>query len=123
LTVALLLLFCASCGSAAELARENTSGLTSDAIEGVRLAQQVQEGKAGSVFARAHAQELQDDVDQIREHVVDEELPGHQELEDLSGQVSEALGAIALHPDDAAVADSAEKTLSSVVSRLSGGGS
>jgi hypothetical protein len=63
------------------------------------------------VLARAHAQELQDDADQVEKNVYDQRLPGHEAIEQLADQISTALGNMAVRPDNPSVAEEARSSL------------
>jgi hypothetical protein len=85
--------------------------LLSDARDGSVLAGQVVAGRASSTFARTHARERQDDVDQVEQNAYDERLPGHGAIQQLAGQMSTALGDIVIEPDSPSVARQARTTL------------
>jgi outer membrane protein W len=121
LLAALLLLSASGCGSASQQAQMNQQSLVSDARDGALLADQVVHGRASSIFARAHAQELLDDVDQLEQNVTDEKLPGHESLRQAADQVSTALGTIVTQPHDTHVAAQAGQTLNQVADHLAGG--
>jgi hypothetical protein len=89
----------------------NVQSLVSDARDGSLLAEQIAAGRAGAVFARAHAQELQDDADQVQKNVYDQRLPGHEGIEQLADDISTALGNMAVKPDDPSVAKQAQAEL------------
>ena len=99
----------------------NQQSLVSDARDGALLADQIVHGRASSIFARTHAQELQDDVDQLEQNVTDEKLPGYESLRQGADQVNTALGAIVTQPGDPRVAAQAGATLTQVASHVAGG--
>jgi hypothetical protein len=101
----------AGCESASDRVQINVQSLVSDARDGSLLAEQVVAGRAGAVLARAHAQELQDDADQVEKNVYDQRLPGHEAIEQLADQISTALGNMAVRPDDPSVAEEARSSL------------
>ena len=107
----LLPLSVAGCESAPDRVQINVQSLVSDARDGSLLAEQIAAGRAGAVFARAHAQELQDDADQVQKNVYDQRLPGHEGIEQLADDISTALGNIAVKPDDPSVARQAQAAL------------
>jgi hypothetical protein len=107
----LLTLSVAGCESASNRVEINVQSLVSDARDGSMLAGQIVAGRAGATFARTHAQELQDDADQIEKNVYDQRLPGHEAIEQLADQISTALGNISVRPDDPSVARQAQSTL------------
>jgi hypothetical protein len=117
----LLLLSTPCCGSPGQQAQMNQQSLVSDARDGALLADQIVHGRASSIFARTHAQELQDDVDQLEQNVTDEKLPGHDALRQAADEVSTALGNIVMQPNDHRVAAQAGATLTQVASQVSGG--
>jgi GTP cyclohydrolase FolE2 len=117
----LLLLSTPCCGSASQQAQMNQQSLVSDARDGALLADQIVHGRASSIFARTHAQELVDDVDQLEQNVTDEKLPGHDALRQAADEVSTALGNIVTRPNDHRVAAQAGATLTQVASQVSGG--
>src|SRR4051812_30228259 len=86
----------AACESASDRVQINVQSLVSDARDGSLLAEQIVAGRAGAVFARTHAQELQDDADQVEKNVSDQRLPGHDAIEQLADQISTALGNMAV---------------------------
>ena len=99
------------CSSTTELVQINVQSLLSDARDGSVLAGQIVAGRASSTFGRAHARELQDDVDQVEQNVYDERLPGHQAIQQLADQISTALGGIVIEPDNPSVARQARTKL------------
>lgn len=115
-----LLVTASACASATDQSQMNVQSLISDARDGALLADQIVQGRVGAVFARAHAQELQDDVDQLKLNVTDERLPGHDTIRQAADQVSTALGDVVTEPDDPAVARRSERTLTEVAGHLSG---
>src|SRR4051794_8309483 len=70
----------AGCESASDRVQINVQSLVGDARDGSLLAEQIVAGRAGAVFARGHAQELQDDADQVEKNVYDQRLPGHEAI-------------------------------------------
>jgi hypothetical protein len=119
----LLFLSVVGCDSASERVQINVQSLLSDARDGSVLADQIVAGRASSVFARAQAQELQNDADQVQENVYDERLPGHEAIEQLADQVSTALGNLVIRPDDKSVARQARTTLTTLGEKASRMGS
>ncbi|TDO66523.1 hypothetical protein EV651_10488 [Kribbella sp. VKM Ac-2571] len=105
------LLAVTGCESTADRVQINAQSLQSDATDGAVLAGEIVAGRAGSTFARAHAQELQDDTAQIQKNVYDQRLPRYDDLQQLADQIGAALGAIAIRPDDVSVAQDARATL------------
>ena len=99
------------CESAADRVEINAQSLQSDATDGAVLAGEIVAGRAGPTFARAHAQELQDDTTQIQKNVYDQRLPGYADLQKLADQIGAALGALAVQPDDVSIARDARSTL------------
>jgi hypothetical protein len=89
----------------------NVQSLVSDARDGSLLAEQIIAGRAGAIFARAHAQELQDDAGQVEKNVYDQRLPGHEAIGQLADQIGTALGTMAVRPDDPSVAREARRSL------------
>jgi hypothetical protein len=113
-TVALCLgclLVVTGCESTADRVEINAQSLQNDATDGAVLAGEIVAGRAGATFARAHAQELQDDTTQIQKNVYDQRLPRHEDLQELADQIGAALGALAIKPDDVSVAQDARATL------------
>jgi hypothetical protein len=82
------------------------------------LAEQIDSGRAGAVFARAHAQELQDDADQVQKNVHDQQVPGHEAIEQLADQIGTALGNLAVSPDPS-VAQEARRSLDQLAEKAS----
>jgi hypothetical protein len=105
------LLLVTGCESTADRLEINLQSLQSDATDGAMLAGEIVAGRAGSNFARTHAQELQDDTTQIEKNVYDQRLPQYDKLQQLADDIGTALGTIAVRPDDPAVAGQAQKTL------------
>ena len=101
----------AGCESTADRVEINAQSLQSDALDGAVLAGEIVAGRAGSIFARAHAQELQDDTTQIEKNVYDQKLPKGDELQKLADQIGTALGTLAVQADDVQVARQARETL------------
>lgn len=99
----------------------NQQSLVSDARDGALLADQIVHGRTSTAFARTHAQELVDDVDQLEQNATDEKLPGNDALRQAADQISTALGNIATQPDDHRVAAQAGATLTQVAKHVSGG--
>ncbi|HEY0472816.1 MAG TPA: hypothetical protein VGD34_14150 [Kribbella sp.] len=91
----------------------------SDARDGSLLAEQIDSGRAGAIFARAHAQELQDDADQVQKNVHDQQVPGHEAIEQLADQIGTALGNLAVSPDDPSVAQEARRSLDQLAEKAS----
>jgi hypothetical protein len=116
-----LLLSTTACASPGQQAQMNQQSLVSDARDGALLADQIVHGRASTTFARTHAQELADDVDQLEQNATDEKLPGHDALRQAADQVSAALGAIVTQPNDHRVAAQAAAALTQVASQVSGG--
>jgi hypothetical protein len=113
-TVALcvgLLLVATGCESTADRVQINAQSLHNDATDGAVLAGEIVAGRAGPTFARSHAQELEDDTTQIEKNVHDQRLPRQEDLQQLADQIGAALGALAVRPDDASVAQDARATL------------
>jgi hypothetical protein len=105
------LLVVTACESTADRLEINLQSLQSDATDGAVLAGEIIAGRAGSNFARTHAQELQDDTTQIEKNVYDQRLPQYDKLQQLADDIGTALGTIAVQPDDASVAGQAQSTL------------
>jgi hypothetical protein len=105
------LLVVTGCESTADRVQLNAQSLQSNATDGAVLAGEIVAGRAGPTFARAHAQELQDDASQIEKNVYDQRLPRYDDLQQLADQIGAALGAIAVRPDDVSVARDARATL------------
>jgi hypothetical protein len=99
------------CESTADRVEINAQSLQSDALDGAVLAGEIVAGRAGATFARAHAQELQDDTTQIEKNVYDQNLPNADELQKLADQIGTTLGTIAIQADDAQVARQSRETL------------
>jgi hypothetical protein len=99
------------CETTADRVQINAQSLHSDATDGAVLAGEIVAGRAGATFARAHAQELQDDTAQIEKNVYDQRLPRYDDLQKLADQIGAALGAIAIQPDDVSIAQDARTTL------------
>jgi hypothetical protein len=106
-----LLAVMTGCESTGDRVEINAQSLQNDATDGAVLAGEIVTGRAGPTFARAHAQELQDDTTQIQKNVYDQRLPGHDDLQQLADQIGAALGAIAIQPDDVSIARDARATL------------
>lgn len=119
IAVLLLTLPAAGCASPAQRTEMNQQSLFGDAVDGSLLADQIINGQASATFARTHAQELQDDVEQIELNVTDERLPGSAELEQVANQLSSALNDMAVHPRDASVARRAQTTLEELAAKTS----
>jgi hypothetical protein len=113
----------AGCTSPQQRADMSRRSLVSDAAEGARLAQLIVDDQAGGTFARAHAQELADDVQKVQEQVADHGTTGRKELLDLADEVDSALGDITIHPTDHAVARDAQKALERLSAALAKVGS
>jgi hypothetical protein len=109
----------AGCESASDRVQINVQSLVSDARDGSLLAEQIDSGRAGAVFARAHAQELQDDADQVQKNVHDQQVPGHEAIEQLADQIGTALGNLAVSPDDPSVAQEARRSLDQLAQKAS----
>ncbi|GAA3100221.1 hypothetical protein JOF29_003144 [Kribbella aluminosa] len=105
------LLVVTGCESTADRVQINAQSLHTDAVDGAVLAGEIVAGRAGPTFARAHAQELQDDTSQIEKNVYDQRLPRYDDLQQLADQIGAALGSIATRPDDTSLAQSARATL------------
>ncbi|HWD81182.1 MAG TPA: hypothetical protein VG497_19950 [Kribbella sp.] len=105
------LLVLTGCESTADRVQINAQSLHSDAMDGAALAGEIAAGRAGATFARTHAQELQDDTDQIEKNVYDQRLPRYDELQQLADQIGAALGSMAVRPDDVSLAQDARATL------------
>lgn len=105
------LLAVTGCESTADRVQINAQSLHSDAVDGAVLAGEIVAGRAGATFARTHAQELQDDANQIEKNVYDQRLPRHDDLQQLADQIGAALGSMAVKPDDKSLAQSARATL------------
>jgi hypothetical protein len=99
------------CETTADRVQINAQSLQNDATDGAVLAGEIVAGRAGPTFARAHAQELEDDTTQIQKNVYDERLPGHEDLQQLADQIGAALGALTVQPDDVSIAQDARATL------------
>jgi len=99
------------CESTADRVEINAQSLQSDALDGAVLAGEIVAGRAGSIFARAHAQELQDDTTQIEKNVYDQKLPKGDELQKLADQIGTALGTMAVQADDVQIARQTRETL------------
>jgi hypothetical protein len=113
-----VLVLATGCYSSTSLVEINTSSLLSNARDGAMLARQVVIGNAGFFFARAHAQELQDDVVQIRNNVTDEKLPRWRRIEKLANRVAIDLGDLATTPQDATVARRVRSSLLELSHRI-----
>jgi hypothetical protein len=114
--VRLLLCLCClvavvGCESTADRVEINAQSLQNDALDGAVLAGEIAAGRAGATFARAHAQELQDDTTQIEKNVYDQRLPNAEEIQKLADQIGTALGTIAVQADDVEVARQSRETL------------
>ncbi len=96
----------------------NTQSLYGDAAEGARLAGLIARGQTTGVFARAHAQELEDDVTQVEQNVADQSIPGAERIQQLADQLGSALGDLATHPDDGPAASHAETALTELAAKL-----
>jgi len=114
----LVLLSVAACASGSQLMQANAQSLLSDARDGALLADQIVRGRASAIFARAHAQELQDDVNQAEQNFSDEELPGHERLQQLADQLSSTLGSIVIQPADASTARHARTDLQQLSDKI-----
>jgi hypothetical protein len=101
----------AGCESTADRVEINAQSLQSDALDGAVLAGEIVAGRAGATFARAHAQELQDDTTQIEKNVYDQKLPNADQLQKLADQIGTALGTIAVQADDVQIARQSRDTL------------
>jgi hypothetical protein len=99
------------CESTADRVEINAQSLQNDALDGAVLAGEIVAGRAGATFARAHAQELQDDTMQIEKNVYDQKLPNAEEIQKLADQIGTALGTIAVQADDVEVARQSRETL------------
>jgi hypothetical protein len=99
------------CESTADRVEINAQSLQSDALDGAVLAGEIAAGHAGATFARAHAQELQDDTTQIQKNVYDQKLPHGDELQQLADQIGTALATIAVQADDVQIARQSRDTL------------
>jgi hypothetical protein len=99
------------CESTADRVEINAQSLQSDATDGAVLAGEIVAGRAGATFARAHAQELQDDTTQIEKNVYDQKLPNADQLQKLADQIGTALGTIAVQADDVQIARQSRDTL------------
>jgi len=97
----------------------NTQSLVSDARDGALLADQITLGRTSAIFARAHAQELQDDVNQAEQNFSDEKLPGYEQLQQLADQLSSTLGSIVTQPDDVSTARQAATELRQLSDKIS----
>jgi hypothetical protein len=113
------LLSLAACASSSQLVQMNTQSLVSDARDGALLADQIARGRTSAIFARAHAQELQDDVNQAEQNFSDEKLPGYEQLQQLADQLSSALGSIVTQPDDVSTARRAGTDLRQLSDKIS----
>jgi len=107
-----------ACGSISQQDEINTTRLSSTAVDGSVLAGLIANGRAGAIFARAHAKELQENADSVRLSAADVRAPGHPTLEKLAEQVSSALGDLVAHPDDGAVARRAQARLKALSSKI-----
>jgi hypothetical protein len=105
------LLIVTGCESTADRLEINLQSLQSDATDGAMLAGEIIAGRAGANFARTRAQELQDDTTQIEKNVYDQRLPQYDKIQQLADDIGTALGTIEVRPDDASVAEQAQKTL------------
>ncbi|HET6167354.1 MAG TPA: hypothetical protein VFE07_11050 [Marmoricola sp.] len=110
-SASVVLLALAACTSPSQRGEMSRQSLSSDAAEGARLADQVDRGRVSRIFARAHAQELADDVSAIEKKIADNGTTNGAELLRLADQLDTALGTISIHPADHAVARRAEDTL------------
>jgi hypothetical protein len=99
------------CESTADRVEINAQSLQSDAADGAVLAGEIVAGRASATFARAHAQELQDDTTQIEKNVYDQQLPNADQLQKLADQIGTALGTIAVQADDVQLARQSRDTL------------
>ena len=113
------LLSLAACASDSQLMQINTQSLVSDARDGAILADQIVRGRTSAIFARAHAQELQDDVNQAEQNFSDQKLPGHEQLQQLADQLSSTLGSIVTQPDDVSTARQARTDLGQLSDKIS----
>ena len=118
LSCLLLVLSVSACSSASQQEEINSDRLSSTAVDGSELGGLIVNGRAGAIFARAHARELQENADRVRLSVADARTPDHQRLEKLAEQVSSALGDVVAHPDDRAVARRAQRTLKALSSQI-----
>jgi hypothetical protein len=101
----------AGCESTADRVEINAQSLQSDATDGAVLAGEIVAGRASATFARAHAQELQDDTTQIEKNVYDQKLPNADQLQKLADQIGTALATIAVQADDVQIARQSRDTL------------
>ena len=106
-----ILLALTACTSPSQRADMSRQSLSSDAAEGARLADQIDRGRVGRTFARAHAQELDDDVSAIQRRVADHSTTDKDELLRLADELDTALGTLVIHPADRGTARRAEDTL------------
>ena len=113
-----LMLSASGCASAAQQTTMNWQSLSTDALDGSLLADQVVSGRATTIFARAHAQELQNDVDQVELNVSDQGSPDSQRLAQLADQLSNTLGTIVVHPGDPFVARRAGAALRDLAKQI-----
>jgi hypothetical protein len=116
-------LLLAGCATPSERAQLNAQSLTSDAREGARLAEQIVRGQTGRIFARTHAEELQDDVRRVQRDLADKPTPDGAELLRLALHLDHVLNTIAVRPTDVGLARKAEKSLANLSSELSRAGS
>jgi hypothetical protein len=114
-----VLLVLGGCATPSERAQLNAQSLTSDAREGARLAEQVVRGKTGRIFARTHAEELQDDVRRVQRDLADKPTPDGAELLRLAVRLDHVLNTIAVRPADVGLARQAEESLANLASELS----
>jgi len=114
-----VLLVLAGCATPSERAQLNAQSLTSDAREGARLAEQIARGKTGRIFARTHAEELQDDVRRVERDLADKPTPDGAQLLRLAVQLDHVVNAIAVRPTDVGLARKAEESLANLSSELS----
>ncbi len=114
-----VLLVVGGCSSESQLSDMNWQSLSSDAADGSILAQQILDGRASAIFARAHAAELQNDVDQVQINVSDEKSPGYQQMAQLANDLSSALSSMVVQPDDPSVAQQAEAALKDLADKIS----
>jgi ABC-type sugar transport system substrate-binding protein len=115
--ILLVALAATACASPADRTEMNRQSLFGDAVDGSLLADQIMSGQASATFARTHAQELQDDADQVELNVTDERLPHSAELEQVANALSSALNDMAVHPGDAAVARDAKAALQELAAK------
>jgi len=105
-----------------ELSRE-IEGVASLAAEGAVLADEVAQQETKRTFARVHARELADSAEHSAERLTDAHPA--EGLADATGKaialsddVSGAIGAVEVAPDDAAAADETSERLRALVQKL-----